>query len=128
MCENNNFELKRGGVYWVRDHFFNENDEQENAESYHPYLVVSSDWNNVGASSNVTVAMLSTNLSTMTMHTHVLLNGYKTLKPSLVKAESLQTIPKSYIGDKICSLRKGDMLNVDRCLAIVLSLPVEEGE
>lgn len=120
--------LTRGGVYWVKDHFLDENEQQEMGESYHPYLIVSSDRNNQGNSSNVTVAMLSTNLSTIAMPTHVFLNGYKSLRPSIVKTESLSTIPKSFIGDRICQVRKGDMMNVDRCLSLVLQLPLSEIE
>ncbi len=120
--------LTRGGVYWVKDHFLNENEQQEMDETYHPYLIVSSDRNNQGHSKNVTVAMLSTNLSTVTMSTHVLLNGYRNLRPSIVKTENLSTIPKAYIGDRICQVRKGDMMNVDRCLSLVLQLPIFETE
>ena len=120
--------LIRGGVYWVKDHFLNEDEQQQMGETYHPYLIVSSDRNNQGNSSNVTVVMLSTNLSTIAMPTHVFLNGYRNLRPSIVKTESLSTIPKAFIGGRICQVRKGDMMNVDRCLSLVLQLPLSEAE
>jgi len=128
MCELQNYELRRGSIHWVKDHFYNENNIQENDESFHPYLIISADKANMGNSSNVTVIMLSTNLNSVTMPTHVLLNGYKNLKPSVVKTESVHTIPKSYIGDKICSIRRGDLLNVERSLKLALELPVEDEE
>ena len=126
MCEIN--ELKRGNIHWVKDHFYNENDEIEKEDTYHPYLIISSDRNNSGNSSNVTVLMLSTQLSSVTIPTHIMLNGYKNLKPSLVKAESIQTIPKSFVGARICSIRKGDLMNVERGLALALQLPFEDEE
>lgn len=54
MCEIN--ELKRGNIHWVKDHFYNENDEIEKEDTYHPYLIISSDRNNSGNSSNTALA------------------------------------------------------------------------
>ena len=127
MCETN-YELRRGNVHWVKDHFYDDSESSTKEDSYHPYLIISSDKANMGNSSNVTVMMLTSNLNTITMPTHVLLNGYKNLKPSVVKTENIHTIPKSYIGDRICSLRQGDLLNVEHSMKIAFSLSVDEEE
>lgn len=80
--------IRRGGVYWVPDLFKStegSTDEKisEETTKYHPWLVVSSDKNNIGKSSNVTAVILSTNLDTVWVPTHVVLNSYTNLKPSI---------------------------------------------
>jgi mRNA-degrading endonuclease toxin of MazEF toxin-antitoxin module len=136
MDMNFNYEtegIRRGGVYWVPDFFksteglIDENISEETTK-YHPWLVVSSDKNNIGKSSNETAVILSTNLDTVWVPTHVVLNSHTNLKPSLVKCECIQTISKDLIGTKLCQVRKTDMAVIERAMMEALQLPVSDEE
>ena len=116
-------QIKRGEVYWCKDRFLDANGNIVDEETTHPYCIVSDDcFNSHGC--YVLAVMITT--KEYDYPTNTVLTGYQKLKKSTVKAGCIHIMPKALIGDKICNIRKGDLLNIEYCMQLALSLPTEE--
>ncbi len=89
----------------------------------HPAVVIQ---NNVGNahSANLIVAYLTSQIKRLELPTHVVLQHYDRLKPSMLLAEQIATIDKTDVTEYIGHLRPEDMVRVDKALISSLGLEV----
>lgn len=92
----------------------------------HPAVVIQNDIGNAH-SGNLIVAYMTTQLKKLEMPTHVVLQHYEGLKPSMLMTEQIATIDKTDVMGYINHLRPEDMLRLDRALILSLGLEVRNG-
>lgn len=84
--------------------------------------------NNKGNTFSTTtiVAFITSNTKRIDIPTHVLLEGYKLWKPSMVMLEQIFTIDQSLIAEKIDTLTLVDRIKVDAAMLVSLGcIPIE---
>lgn len=116
-------DIKRGEAYWCKDRFLAEEGNIVPGDTTHPYIIVSD--NNFNAHGCYVLAVMITTKE-FDCPTNTVLTGYQNLKKSTVKAGCIHIMPKALIGDHICHIRRGDMLNIEYCMQLALGLPAEE--
>lgn len=84
-----------------------------------PYIVISNNKNNDKAPT-VNLASISKQVAKVNYPMHVFLdkNKYRLKHNSVVFAEQVMTVPKSYIAEKVSSLDKEDMKKLNRAIFI----------
>ena len=92
----------------------------------HPAVVVQNDKANEH-SSNLVVAYLTSQLKRLELPTHVVLQHYEGLRPSMIQTEQLATIDKGDVLGYINHLRPEDMIRMDQALMASLGLEVQYG-
>lgn len=90
-----------------------------------PAVVLQNNKGNTFSTTTI-VAFITSNTKRMDIPTHVLLEGYKLWKPSMLMLEQIATIDQSLISEKIDTLRPQDRIKVDAAMLVSLGcIPVE---
>ena len=110
-------EFKRGEVYWYDFSFDREGSEINGCR---PCVIVSNNSCNEH-SPIVTVVPITSKIHRKPIPTHVRLF---VRCPSLALCESITSVSKSRFGEYICTLTYAEMLRVEDCIKIQLSLGV----
>ncbi len=84
-----------------------------------PAVVLQNDKGNTFSNTTI-VAFITSKLKRRDIPTHVILEGYKLWKPSMLLMEQIATVPKELISSKIDRLRPEDIKRVEQALDISL--------
>ena len=115
--------FRRGDVVYVKNSASKDVQGNHLIHGDRPAVIVQNQKGN-DHSPNLIVAYLTSQLKRLDMTTHVPINWYKGLKPSLIQAEQLATIDKGSVIGYITHLREEDMIRLD--LALLASLGLEQ--
>ncbi len=113
--------FRRGDVVFVKDTRTDSNPDSHVMRGDHPAVIVQNEMGNA-FSSNLIVAFLTSQVKRLDLQTHVPIDHYDGLKPSMIKTEQLATIDKSSVSGYITHLRSDDMALLDRALMVSLGL------
>ena len=89
----------------------------------HPAVIIQNQKANASAP-NLIVAYLTSQLKRVELPTHVVIQWYEGLKPSMIQCEQLATISKNDVLSYVTHLRDEDMIRLDKALRASLSLEV----
>lgn len=84
-----------------------------------PAVVLQNDKGNTFSNTTI-VAFITSKLKRKDIPTHVVLEGYRLWKPSMLLMEQVATVPKELITKKLDRLRDEDIIRVERALDISL--------
>lgn len=89
----------------------------------HPAVVIQNQRANE-SSPNLIIAYVTSQLKRVEFPTHVVIQWYDELKPSMILAEQLTTISKGDVLGYVTHLREEDMVRLDKALKASLELEV----
>ena len=84
-----------------------------------PAVVLQNNKGNTFSNTTI-VALVTSKTKRLDIPTHVLLEGYKLWKPSMLLLEQIATVPKELVTKRIDHLRDEDIEHVERALDISL--------
>lgn len=114
-----NIDVNRGDIIWLKKEmpYYEIGGSVQTIDR--PYIVISNNKNNDKAPT-VNLACISKQVTKVNYPMHVFLdkNKYKLKHNSIVLAEQVMTVPKSYIAEKVSSLDNQDMKKLNKAIFI----------
>ena len=113
--------FRRGDVVFVKDTRPDSNPDSHVMRGDHPAVIVQNEMGNA-FSSNLIVAFLTSQVKRLDLQTHVPIDHYSGLRPSMIKTEQLATIDKASVAGYITHLRSDDIALLNKALMVSLGL------